>query len=163
MTNVKPLRDPKTGRFQSTTDTTRYKMVQFNNQRMSEHAREICISLNIPKIPKGFVVHHLDENKRNNHIDNLALVTTTAHNRIHSHEAWNKGIKKGDNKIFDNALFKIRISREKHFFNLFKKTYELKNKGLDTEEISKKLGISRSTVKLRIKRYIELKNKYEKN
>jgi len=95
MTKINALRDEKTGRFQTTTDTTRYKVVQFNNQRMSEHARTLCVALNIPKIPTGFIVHHLDENKRNNDINNLSLITITAHNRIHAHEPWNKGMSSG--------------------------------------------------------------------
>lgn len=162
MKNINSLRDEKTGRFKTTTDTTRYKMVQFNNQRMSAHSREMCVALNIPKIPKGFVVHHLDEDKKNNDIDNLALVTITAHNRIHSHEAWNKGMNKGDNKKWDNALFKIRQSREKTFLKKFEETYNLHEQGLSNKQIREKLKLSRGTVENRIKRYKELKQKYDK-
>ena len=115
MSNINSIRDKHTGRFQTTTDTTRYKMVQFNNIRMSEYAREMCLALNIPRIPKGFVIHHLDENKRNNDINNLALITITAHNRIHKHEAWNKGIKPSE-----NTIYKQRLTKEKHYLKKFK-------------------------------------------
>jgi DNA-binding XRE family transcriptional regulator len=162
MKNINSLRDEKTGQFKTTTDTTRYKMVQFNNQRMSAHAREMCIALNIPKIPKGFIIHHLDEDKKNNDIDNLALVTITAHNRIHSHEPWNKGMDKGTNEKWDNTLFKIRQAREKFYLNKFKETYELSLTNLTQQEIANKLGVSRATVSLRIKRYKELYGKYNK-
>lgn len=156
MKNINSLRDEKTGRFKTTTNTTRYKMVQFNNKRMSDHARKLCIALNIPEIPKGFVIHHIDENKRNNDIDNLALMTTTCHNRIHSHEAWNKGLKKGDNKNWDNALFKQRVARDKRNLEKFKETNDLYIKLGSNQAVADKLGITRTGVIHRIKRYKEL-------
>ena len=161
MTKVQKIRDPKTGRFQTTTDTTKYKMVQFNNQRMSAHAREMCIALNIQKIPKGMIVHHIDENKRNNDIHNLAVMSITAHNRIHAHEPWNKGMDKGKNIKWDNTLVKIRESREKFYLNKFKKANDLYKQGKTHQEIAEIMGVKRTTIGLRIKRYKELKSKYE--
>jgi hypothetical protein len=35
------------------------------------------------KIPKGLVVHHVDEKKMNDSVDNLALMTRTGHTRLH--------------------------------------------------------------------------------
>ena len=35
-------------------------------------------------IPKGMLIHHKDNNPENNDIDNLQLVTTQEHRRIHS-------------------------------------------------------------------------------
>lgn len=35
------------------------------------------------EIPKGFHIHHIDGDPLNDDISNLALITTTAHNRIH--------------------------------------------------------------------------------
>ncbi len=162
MKTINKLRDKKTGRFQTTTNTSRYKAVQFNGKRMSEHSREMCIVLNIPKIPKGFIIHHLDENKRNNDIHNLALMSITAHNRIHSHEAWNKGMNKGDNDKWDNALYKIRQSREKYYNKLFKEAHDLKESGKSSKEIAEIQGIKVLTARFRIRRHKELKNKYGK-
>lgn len=157
MENINTIRDEKTGRFQTTTDTTRYKMVQFNNRIMSKHARAVCLALNIPFIPKGFIVHHLDENKKNNEIDNLALVTITAHNRIHAHEAWNKGI-----SPTENTIFKQRIAREKGYLIKFKEAYELYLSGKNYNQISKIIGVGRGTAGMRVRRYQELTNKYDK-
>lgn len=148
MTNINSLRDEKTGRFKNTTNTTKYKSVQFNGKRMSEHSRAICIFLNIPEIPKGFIVHHLDENKKNNDINNLALITTTAHNRIHSHEAWNKDI-----KTPENTIFKQRIAREKSFLKRAEETAKIYYTGKTQEQVAKLQGITRSSVSLRIKKY----------
>ena len=36
------------------------------------------------KIPKGYVVHHKDENKANNDISNLQLLTKTEHKKLHN-------------------------------------------------------------------------------
>lgn len=156
MINLKSVRNPKTGRFQTTTDSTKYKMVQFNNQRMSEHSRAMCIALNIQKIPKGFIIHHIDKNKRNNNIDNLALMSITAHNRIHSHEAWNKGI-----KTPNETLFKIRKKKDINYLKKFKETYDLITSGKTQSEVATEQKISRGTVYLRVRRYKELIKKYE--
>ena len=161
MENINSLRDEKTGRFQTTTDTTRYKMVQFNNRRMSDHARTFCMALNIPEIPKGFVIHHLDENKRNNDIHNLALITITAHNRLHAHEPWNKNVKAENNEQWANTVIKQRLAREQHYLVKFKEANDLYESGKTHQEIATLLGIGRQTVGLRIKRYKELTQKYE--
>lgn len=45
-------------------------------------------------LPDGYIVHHIDENKFNNRLDNLQAVTMLEHNRHHccGRPAWNKGI-----------------------------------------------------------------------
>lgn len=47
------------------------------------------------KIPEGYIVHHKDENKFNNCVENLEYLSYTAHNRIHhaGKPSWNKGLK----------------------------------------------------------------------
>lgn len=42
-----------------------------------------CQASGITGIPKGFTIHHIDGDKKNNSIDNLALVTMKGHARIH--------------------------------------------------------------------------------
>lgn len=46
-------------------------------------------------IKKGLYVHHKDENKLNNAVENLEAVSCEAHNRIHhsGKPSWNKGKK----------------------------------------------------------------------
>lgn len=48
-----------------------------------EHHVVICKALGITEIPAGWVVHHLDEDKQNNNINNLILMTMEAHTKLH--------------------------------------------------------------------------------
>ena len=54
-------------------------------------ARKVyCKHHGLPKIPSGHVVHHIDENKDNNSINNLKLITRGEHMKIHP-QALGKG------------------------------------------------------------------------
>lgn len=48
------------------------------------HSLVMCQHLGITEIPKGYVVHHIDGNKHNNDIDNLALLTVSGHSKLHN-------------------------------------------------------------------------------
>lgn len=48
-----------------------------------EHHVVMCEALGLTEIPKGWSIHHIDRNKTNNEISNLALMTLSAHSRIH--------------------------------------------------------------------------------
>jgi len=148
------------GCIKATNGKMKYRNVRYNNVRMSEHCREMCMALGIFTIPKGFVIHHLDENKLNNDIHNLALMSITAHNRVHSHEAWNKGLTKETNEVFKNAHEKAQKFRKITFLNRWKETYELRETGKTFREISLLLGITRETAS---RQYNSYKNNIEKN
>lgn len=49
-----------------------------------QHHVVIAEALGMTEIPKGFVVHHVDGNIRNNDISNLALLPMSAHAKWHS-------------------------------------------------------------------------------
>lgn len=49
-----------------------------------EYSKFIWIKNN-GEIPKGFLIHHIDENPLNDEIDNLAMVTRKAHINLHRH------------------------------------------------------------------------------
>lgn len=51
-----------------------------------KHHIVVCQLLGLTEIPQGFVVHHIDRDRRNNDSNNLALMTLSAHNRLHALE-----------------------------------------------------------------------------
>lgn len=55
-----------------------------SKRRVFVHHIVMCEYLGITCIPKGFVVHHIDGNKLNNDINNLALMTPNAHSILHN-------------------------------------------------------------------------------
>lgn len=48
------------------------------------HTVVMCEALCLTELPKGWVVHHINGDKHNNDIDNLALLTNSAHSKIHT-------------------------------------------------------------------------------
>lgn len=48
------------------------------------HTIVMCEALGVTELPAGFVVHHIDGNKRNNDISNLALMTISGHGKLHT-------------------------------------------------------------------------------
>lgn len=47
------------------------------------HTYVMCESLGLSELPAGFVVHHIDGNPLNNDISNLAMMTCSAHSKLH--------------------------------------------------------------------------------
>lgn len=54
------------------------------NGYVHEHQLVFLKALGIHEMPKGFAIHHIDRNKKNNDLDNLALLSNSAHSRLHS-------------------------------------------------------------------------------
>jgi hypothetical protein len=141
------------GQFIKTTGSAKYRNVEYKGRRMGEHDRVMCIALGIDFIPEGLLVHHLDGNKKNNDINNLALITDTAHNRIHGHTPWNKGLKASLSKKWYDTIKIAQENRFKTFLPKFKEAFELQNSGKKLREIAVIQGTSRRQVSDRIKRY----------
>lgn len=144
----------KKGQFIKTTGNTKYKKVQYRGRVMQEHQRVFCIILGLDFIPKGLIIHHIDKDKMNNDIDNLSLMTITAHNRIHSHKPWNKGIKASENKKWREILQKALKTRSHGYVTKKgEEVYKLKSEGLSFRQIAKKLAIHRTTASHRYYAY----------
>ena len=55
-------------------------------------------------VPKGFQVHHIDENKSNNDISNLELLSITEHLSFHGKERYEKNSEMMLNNLRQNAI-----------------------------------------------------------
>lgn len=86
-------------------------------------------------IPDGHVIHHIDGNKYNNDISNLAMMTYKDHNQLHKHPAWNKG-KSWDKK----TLKKIHTKRNRTFMQQWHEWVALRNEGLTYKQIGEIVG-----------------------
>ena len=47
------------------------------------HQVVVCKEMNLPEMPRGWIVHHCDEDKTNNSFDNLVLMTMKDHIKLH--------------------------------------------------------------------------------
>jgi hypothetical protein len=52
-------------------------------KRVFQHRYVMAQSLGLEELPRHLEVHHIDEDTRNNDLDNLALVTPNAHKALH--------------------------------------------------------------------------------
>lgn len=50
------------------------------------HHVVMCSYLGITEMPKGFCIHHINGDRLDNSIDNLALMSQTGHQRLHARE-----------------------------------------------------------------------------
>ena len=53
------------------------------SKHIFQHHAIICVKLGLTCIPKGYCVHHINEIKTDNSPDNLVLMTTKAHAKLH--------------------------------------------------------------------------------
>lgn len=54
-----------------------------NGKRQFVHRVVMAKALGLSALPRKLYVHHIDGNKKNNSLDNLALVTTRGHHTVH--------------------------------------------------------------------------------
>lgn len=127
---------------------TRYKQSNINWRRVWLHVKIMCLSLWIENVPKWFIVHHKDWDKKNNDINNLTMISITEHNNIHSHPAWNIGI-----NTPQETILKQQDERRKFYLPVFEEAYEMFRSWMSVIEISRKLLKNRATIYNRIKRY----------
>ena len=126
----------------------------WNSKPIDEHRRKFLQAIGLTEnLPRELVIHHLDNDKRNNDINNLSLMTITAHNRIHSHVAWNKGIKAKDNKKWANAIEKRQKTRRKTCLGKWKMWYKMRQTGATYIQIADKTGYCRETVSYGARNY----------
>jgi len=72
-----------------------------DGNKILEHILVYCEHNGYAFLPAGHVIHHLDENKQNNHPDNLVLVSIQDHRRIH---AWLNKVQRLSRKGVENSV-----------------------------------------------------------
>lgn len=72
-----------------------------DGNKVLEHILVYCEHNGIDSLPTEHVVHHLDENKQNNHPDNLILLSIPDHRRIH---AWLNKVQRLSRKGVENSV-----------------------------------------------------------
>jgi hypothetical protein len=151
--NIK-IRNEK-GQFIFTTGMGRYKRKMKNGKNL-QYSRYVWEEF-FGKIPDGMIIHYIDENKQNNNINNLLLISVVNHNRLHlkGKEPWNKIMTIKKDKKWAETMIKIQIKRLETMKKRFKRTWDLRQIGLKLREIANILSISRRQVSERIKRYKE--------
>lgn len=128
----------------------RYKIVSVGGKNFQEH--RLVWEENFGKIPEGCVVHHIDGDRKNNNIDNLAIMASGAHTRLHNLgvEPWNKGIKYG----LTEAYKKANKNRKENYLKICKIAYEMyEYEGVKQHDIAKKMGVSRRQICDRLRTY----------
>lgn len=60
-----------------------WKGLMPKGNRVYEHQLNWAKATNVEFVPDGCVIHHIDENKENNHPDNLVCLTRKQHAQIH--------------------------------------------------------------------------------
>ncbi|MCF7861155.1 HNH endonuclease [Candidatus Woesearchaeota archaeon] len=71
---------PKAGK--GTLSDKGHKLITKKGKQIREH-RYVWEKTNNMKIPKGFIIHHIDNNKINNKPDNLMLMSNAEHTSLH--------------------------------------------------------------------------------
>lgn len=90
------------------------------NGYVYEHQLVFLKALGLRKMPKDFVIHHIDRNKKNNQLDNLALMHKSTHARLHAilkNHKINNHTEDFDNQItLDEYLGKIGLTIDSYPF-----------------------------------------------
>lgn len=144
------------GQFVYTTGAGRYKRILKDGHNLQMH-RYIWEQKN-GAIPEGYVIHHINGNKLDNRIENLACISTKEHNLIHSKDRkiWNAGLTVETSEKWKKTLEKALSVRHKQLFEKCKLIKELR-KTMSAREIGEKVGLCTRQIHTLLHRYEELK------
>jgi len=144
----------KFGHFIVTNGNQQYKRKQRNGRHTSEHVL-IWEAHHKKRVPKGCVIHHINENKKDNRIENLKAMTNSEHTKMHfaeyykNRDVWNKGKICPDisKQLEGHTVTKKQINKQKikllsKNLNRNVRIWELRDNGLTPTQISKQLSLT---------------------
>lgn len=114
------------------------------------------------KIPKGYVIHHINGNKQDDRIENLECMSYLKHNGIHAHSPWNEGIKINRTTHPNMGHFQKHTEETKNKITKYWKDKmlpsmveidKLKRDGLTNVQVGEKLNLTANCVLSRWKKY----------
>jgi len=155
------MKDSK-GKFIETTGSTRYKRKEKNGINM-QHSRYVWEQHNGP-IPNGYLIHHINENKKDDRLENLKMMTSKEHNRLHhaGHTPWNKGkicpkISKSKigHKVSKEQIKKTKGTWKNKYLESMLEINNLKEKGHDYSKIANIVNETKDCVIGRHRKFIK--------
>lgn len=57
---------------------------EYKKDSFAEHALVVCKHLGLTEIPKGYIVHHVNNDSKDNRFENLVLMTRSEHTSLHN-------------------------------------------------------------------------------
>lgn len=148
------------GQFVYTNGGGRYRVVQIKGVRIPVH--RLVWELEKGPIPAGYIIHHINGNRLDNRIENLACITQKEHNKIHAknRRIWNKGLTTESSEKWADTMkkaLKVRHSNIYEKCKLIKKMRET----MSAKEIGAKIGLCERQIHALLHRYDELRTEFE--
>lgn len=153
------LKRNEKGQFIQTTGAGRYKRKIKNGKNYQLH--RLIWETYKGEIPKSYIIHHINGNKKDNRIENLACISQAEHNIIHAKDRpiWNKGLTIKNSNKWKKTLLKAVETRTKNYFEKCKLVFNLRQK-MSAREVGEKIGLCERQIYSILKRYEELKKLY---